>query len=98
MREPLVSPDNLSRQKPTKPLAFMHIPKTAGMALSRALVATLSPSTFVEGFDLSHFLLTVLRGPNSRLLSHWLFWRSHRDTELERWGVLADPASTHPGR
>ena len=34
-------------------------------------------------------LMTVLREPRSRLLSHWMFWRNHTDAELRplgRWG------------
>ena len=33
------------------PLVFMHIPKTAGTALTAALSASLSPRHFVSGFD-----------------------------------------------
>jgi hypothetical protein len=35
-------------------------------------------------------LLTVLREPYSRLLSHWLFWRQHTDTDLLPWGTWAE--------
>ena len=34
-------------------------------------------------------LMTVLREPRSRLLSHWMFWRNHTDADLRplgRWG------------
>jgi hypothetical protein len=34
-------------------------------------------------------LLTILREPYSRLLSHWLFWRQHTDTDLAPWGTWA---------
>jgi hypothetical protein len=35
-------------------------------------------------------LLTVLREPRSRLLSHWLFWRGLTDEQLLGWGRWAD--------
>jgi len=34
--------------------------------------------------------LTLLREPQSRLLSHWLFWRAHPDAHLALWGDWAD--------
>jgi hypothetical protein len=34
--------------------------------------------------------LTVLREPTSRLLSHWLFWRTITDVYLARFGAWAD--------
>jgi hypothetical protein len=123
---------------PARPLAFMHIPKTSGMAVASGLVSALVPPVMVGGFDccsfdsyrnfegvdesirrtiyespeflpqpadliVGHFAfstlrqacpraqyLTVLREPCSRLLSHWLFWRSHTDVELAPWGCLAE--------
>ena len=33
------------------PLVFMHVPKTAGTALTQALCASLSPRNFISGFD-----------------------------------------------
>ena len=35
-------------------------------------------------------LVTVLREPVSRLLSHWLFWRGHGDAQLVGWGTWAE--------
>jgi hypothetical protein len=35
-------------------------------------------------------LVTVLREPFCRLLSHWLFWRQQGDELLEPWGLWAD--------
>ncbi len=35
-------------------------------------------------------VMTVLREPVSRLLSHWLFWRGHTDERLAPWGAWAD--------
>jgi hypothetical protein len=32
-------------------------------------------------------LVTVLREPRSRLLSHWLFWRSQTEADLRPWGA-----------
>jgi len=34
--------------------------------------------------------ITVLREARSRLLSHWLFWRTHTDADLGAWGRWAD--------
>jgi hypothetical protein len=34
-------------------------------------------------------LITVMREPVSRLLSHWLYWRSQNDESLARWGAWA---------
>ncbi len=35
-------------------------------------------------------IITILREPVSRLLSHWLFWRGHTDEHLAPWGAWAD--------
>ena len=35
-------------------------------------------------------LMTVLREPRSRLLSHWMFWRNHTDEHLARIGSWGD--------
>ena len=35
-------------------------------------------------------LVTVLREPVSRLLSHWLYWRGHNDAQLAGWGAWAE--------
>lgn len=35
-------------------------------------------------------VVTVLREPVSRLLSLWLFWRAHLDTQLTEWGAWGD--------
>jgi hypothetical protein len=35
-------------------------------------------------------LVTILREPRSRLLSHWLFWRGLTDDQLRPWGRWAD--------
>jgi hypothetical protein len=119
-------------------LAFMHIPKSSGTAVTSGLTAAVVPGVMVDGFDHSSFdgdlnlesvdgsircriydsphslpqpadlivghfafstlrqaypsaqLLTLLREPCSRLLSHWLFWRQHTDTELAPWGRMAE--------
>ena len=121
-----------------RPVAFMHVPKTSGTAVTSGLASALMPSIMVGGFDhcpfgsyrsfetvhssircqiyesaeslpqpadliSGHFAfstlrqaypsahyLTVLREPFSRLLSHWLFWRSHTDAELAPWGAWAE--------
>ncbi len=127
-----------ARFDPSRPLAFMHIPKTAGSSLIRALARSVPDSNPVTGLDRSlyglfddfgtlgpaqsaaichstdsfprdarlimgHFaystlrgaypdaqIITVLRDPTSRLLSHWLFWRQHTDDMLEADGGWAD--------
>jgi hypothetical protein len=38
----------------------------------------------------SHRIFTVLRDPRSRLISHWLFWRSHSDETLDPWGTWGE--------
>ncbi len=48
---------------PTRPLAFMHVPKTAGSSLIAALIKALQPATVVSGFD------TVLFGAFSAFAS-----------------------------
>lgn len=106
------------------PLAYMHVPKTAGTSFTRGLIKSLRPRHSVGGFDRAlfggfndfhelspstmryiflkpdeipaktdflagHFSLstidarmpsarrmTIMREPFSRLLSHWIFWRS----------------------
>ena len=35
-------------------------------------------------------IMSVLREPRSRLLSLWLYWRSHCDEQLAGWGTWAD--------
>jgi len=128
-------------QPPTsasRPVAFMHIPKTSGTALMSGLAGSCEPSAVVKGFDLclfgsfrefdtldaseqqriyassaslpaecelitGHFalstlrqaypcaqIMTVLREPFSRLLSHWLFWRQHTEPMLAPLGKWAD--------
>ncbi len=130
-------PPRAAAYDPTRPLAFMHVPKTAGSSLIAALVKALRPATVVSGFDTVLFgaftnfpsldptlaaqihqpdarlpqapllaghmayatlrqaapaaqLITVLREPISRLLSHWLFWRGHTDERLQPWGAWAE--------
>jgi hypothetical protein len=50
-------------------------------------------STLLENCSRAQ-LLTVLREPRSRLLSHWLFWRSKGNEELREWGVWAERICT----
>lgn len=124
--------------EPSRPLAFMHIPKTAGTSLVAALVQAIEPKTLVNGLDGVLFgdfhgfasfqaelrahiylspdampgdadliaghigyaslrrrfptaqLVTVLREPFSRILSHWLFWRGNTEEMLAPWGSWAD--------
>jgi hypothetical protein len=35
-------------------------------------------------------LLTILREPTSRILSHWLYWRAYTDEQLAPWGKYAE--------
>ncbi|HEY6440671.1 MAG TPA: hypothetical protein VIY55_11680 [Acetobacteraceae bacterium] len=120
------------------PVAFMHIPKTSGTALTTGLRSAIKPRREAAGFDRALFgsfrafdsfvpdersrvfmdpadlpsdsdfiaghiafsslrqrygsanYLTVLREPLSRILSHWLFWRTVPDDYLARFGAWAD--------
>jgi len=119
---------------PDRPIAFMHVPKTAGTSFITALAHSLQRDV-IGGFDrvlfgdftdfdsldesvrrqifdsptslppekvvAGHFsyatvrhrrsaqLITVLREPVSRLLSHWLYWRSQDEESLAGWGSWA---------
>jgi hypothetical protein len=53
------------------------------------VAAHMSFSTLSRGFPGGQ-LLTLLREPVSRLLSLWLFWRSHTDEQLRDWGQWGD--------
>jgi hypothetical protein len=53
------------------------------------VAAHMSLSTLSRGFPGGQ-LLTLLREPVSRLLSLWLFWRSHTDEQLQDWGQWGD--------
>ena len=119
-----------------RPIAFMHVPKTAGTSLMESIHAAIRPRVDVRGFDrclfgdftewnsllpdlrrdvylspeemprnagliMGHFalsslrarypwarLVTVLREPESRLLSHFVYWRSQTDAMLRNAGPL----------
>jgi len=121
----------------SRPVIFLHIPKSAGTSFRRALEYSLGENG-VWGFDNSTFaqfrefdsldniirshiylekehrfptgrlsgghlgyqnikrnrpnaqVVTVLREPFSRLISHWLYWRSHTDQHLSGWGGWGD--------
>lgn len=127
-----------SRFDAERPLAFMHLPKTAGITLTEALQAAFPAASTVRGLDRALFgvfsafdtmspgeraaiylspeqfpadaqlimghisystlraaypqaqLITVLRDPLTRLLSHWLYWRQHTDAMLEPVGTWAE--------
>jgi hypothetical protein len=49
------------------------------------VAAHMSFSTLSRSFPAGQ-LLTLFREPSSRLLSLWLFWRSHTDDQLLHWG------------
>ncbi|OYV49132.1 MAG: hypothetical protein B7Z77_08865 [Acidocella sp. 20-58-15] len=118
------------------PVAFMHVPKTAGTSLTHAISQIAPGGCHVRGFDRSSFggfesfddipasmrrliylhekalpadavticghfsyntlrsqypaaeLVTVLREPAARLLSHWTYWRGLTWWELRRWGPV----------
>lgn len=53
------------------------------------VAAHMSFVTLSRGFPGAQ-LLTLLREPVSRLLSLWLFWRSHTDEQLQDWGQWGD--------
>lgn len=46
----------------------------------------LSFSTPQQKYRTAQFI-TLLREPVSRILSNWLYWRSHSDDELQAWGA-----------
>ena len=125
--------------KSSVPLVFMHIPKTGGVALSKALLGSLQPlraldmvfdrvlfgdfvafdsihpdirrtiyldsndlpsdadfvsghisfSTLLKKYPNSNYV-TFLREPVSRILSFWVYWRSHTDDQLRQWGRWAE--------
>jgi Sulfotransferase family len=136
LRFALTSVDKALFFDPTRPLVFMHVPKSAGISIMRALVSALQPKSAVSaGFDRSLFgklsnfrdfneevrkliyietnelpqradlfgahmsfstlirsfpdaqFLTTIREPISRLLSLWVYWRSHTDEQLAFWGA-----------
>jgi hypothetical protein len=130
-----------SRRQPQnalQTLAFMHIPKTSGMAMTDLLSRTLNTRQEFPRFDRCLFgafnsfdtvspalretihvgnglpraegadfvaghlalstlteicgnakLVTLLRDPRSRVLSLWLYWRTHSDHQLAPWGDWA---------
>jgi hypothetical protein len=57
-----------------------HLPKAIDFVAAHMSFSTLSRS-FPAGQ-----LLTLFREPTSRLLSLWLYWRSHTDDQLLHWG------------
>src|SRR6185437_11721122 len=112
-----------------RPLAFMHVPKTAGAALTHSLIEALPATVCVNCYDRGFFgalrscetilpaarhevydalppgdgidfvaghitystliqgrpaarFMTVLREPRSRILSLWMFYRSHSDETI----------------
>jgi hypothetical protein len=131
-------PGTAGRYDANRPIAFMHIPKTAGTWLRTEIQACTNTCGPAPGFDLSVFgdfaafetvdptlrsnvyfdgrlpqldasfvtghisastlstcragvqLITVLREPRSRLLSHWLFLRGLTDDQLRPWGKWGD--------
>ncbi len=128
----------VTTELPIPPLAFMHIPKTAGTALVHALREAVRPQREINGSDTclsgtftayetmderesartyrtiadvptdadmvsGHMafstlrqvypqarMMTVLRDPLSRLLSHWLYWRQMGDEALRPVGAWGD--------
>jgi hypothetical protein len=129
--------DRIAQSAMDRPLAFMHIPKTSGTALTVSLCDVLPSTAYIAGIDLSMFgsfrsfetvapelqrkiytgalppsngadfvaghfaystlakyrpnarFMTVLREPRSRVLSQWMYWRSHTDEALQAWGAGA---------
>jgi hypothetical protein len=121
--------------KRARPVVFIHIPKTSGVALTQNLIEAIAPRRVLHAHDRvlsgdfdafdsiapdmlrDHFLdpaklpsdadfvcdhlsyfsalqkyrgaqfMTLFREPVSRILSSWLFWRSHTDAELQVWGA-----------
>ena len=43
-------------------------------------------------------LVTIMREPRCRLISHFLFWRGHLDSEMTGWGGWADRMKLARGR
>jgi hypothetical protein len=133
-----LAPKSGAHYDASRPIAFMHVPKTSGIAVREGLQSCTHTQGPPPGFDRSAFgdfagfdtvdrmlmrdiyldgklpqlsasfvtghisastlsahragaqLVTILREPRSRLLSHWLFWRGLTDDQLRPWGKWAD--------
>lgn len=121
-----------------RPIAFMHIPKTAGTSINDSLWFAFNPAyplkkrmdkSIYGSFDISTFhqsvvidifcgstsmqqntdfisghfglstiqnyfpkakIVTFLREPSTRILSHWLYWRFLPETDVQRLGEMSD--------
>jgi hypothetical protein len=56
----------------------------------------ISFATFRQRYKNGQYV-TILREPASRILSHWLFWRSHSDDHLKAWGSWAERVNRSRG-
>jgi hypothetical protein len=131
------SPLRIRRYVPGTRVAFMHVPKCSGNAMTKAVIDSIRPRAVCFGYDRSTFgsftefdtitpearkqiyvdantlprdvdfiwghmarstlagrypdaqLITLLREPVCRVISHWLFWRGLPDEELRPWGGYA---------
>ena len=64
--------------------AARPLPETAPLLMGHMAASTLAHARR------NTRLVTILREPRSRLLSHWLFWRGQTEAELRPWGGWAD--------
>ena len=59
------------------------LPPDAGL-----VAAHMAVSTTMRAYPRAQYV-TVLREPHSRILSHWLYWRTLSDDSLAAWGTWA---------
>jgi hypothetical protein len=53
------------------------------------VAAHMAVSTIMRAYPRAQYV-TVLREPHSRILSHWLYWRTQSDDSLKAWGEWGD--------
>lgn len=55
------------------------------LAQADIIAGHLSPSTIRQHYPSAH-LITILRAPQPRLISHWFYWRGYSDQVLDEFG------------